>query len=64
MATNLVFHAHMKHIKLDYHFVRERVEMGTHKVQFIPFVNQPANVLTKRFSKPRFAFLRSKLIAP
>jgi hypothetical protein len=28
MTIDLVFHAHSKHIELDYHFVRERVVIG------------------------------------
>lgn len=45
MAANLVFHACTKHIELDYHFVR--VKLGTHKVFFIPSLNQPTDILTK-----------------
>lgn len=62
MAANPVFHNQTKHIELDYHFVCERVKIGTHKVHFIPSVDQPMDVLTKGLSSPRFAFLRSKLV--
>ncbi|KAJ9559058.1 hypothetical protein OSB04_013672 [Centaurea solstitialis] len=34
MALNLVVHARKKHIELDYHFVREKVARGSHKVCF------------------------------
>lgn len=62
-AANSVFHARTKHIELDFHFVRERVKLDTQKVQFIPSIDQPADVLTKGLSKPRFTLLRSKLVA-
>ncbi|CAL9003048.1 unnamed protein product [Prunus brigantina] len=32
MASNPVFHARTKHIELDYHFVREKVALGSHRV--------------------------------
>lgn len=51
-------------MEFDYHFVRERVKLGTDKVQFIPFVDQPMDVLTKGLSKHCFAFLCFKLVAP
>lgn len=47
MAVNLVFHARTKHIELDYHFIHERVKLGTHNVFFIPSLDQPADILTK-----------------
>ncbi|KAL4585053.1 hypothetical protein LXL04_009666 [Taraxacum kok-saghyz] len=35
LTTNLVFHARMKHIEVNCHFVREKVEMGALDVRFI-----------------------------
>lgn len=64
MATNPILHAQTKHIKLDYHFVREQVKLGTHNVQFIPLVDQRADFLTKGLYKPHFHVLCSKLVTP
>lgn len=64
MASNPVFHARTKHIELDYHFVRERVALGSHQVHFIPSVDQPADVLTKALHRPRHHPLCGKLVRP
>lgn len=47
MFINLVFHSRTKHIELDYHFVREKVVIGTLVTRYIPSTEQLANVLTK-----------------
>ncbi|BBN70351.1 transposable element gene, partial [Prunus dulcis] len=62
LAANPFFHARTKHIDIDYHFVRERVASGSHKVQFIPSHLQLADVFTKGLPTDRFARLVSKLV--
>ncbi|XP_068319739.1 uncharacterized mitochondrial protein AtMg00810-like [Pyrus communis] len=63
MAANPVFHARTKHIALDYHFVRERVASGTHRVQFLPSTLQLADVFTKGLSTARFRSLCSNFVS-
>ncbi|KAI5318259.1 hypothetical protein L3X38_037967 [Prunus dulcis] len=62
MASNSVFHARTKHIELDYHFVRELVLSGSHHVQFVPSIDQIADLFTKGLLKQRFHLLCSKLV--
>ncbi|CAM8918414.1 unnamed protein product [Rhodiola kirilowii] len=64
MASNPVFHARTKHIELDYHFVREKVALGSHLVRFVPSVDQPADLLTKALHHHRHQVLCSKLVQP
>ncbi|CAL8171708.1 unnamed protein product [Prunus armeniaca] len=64
LAANPVFHARTRHIKLDYHFVREKVALGSHRVCFIPSIDQLADLLTKALHKPRHQLLRSNLVLP
>lgn len=64
MANNPVFHARTRHIELDYHYIRERVALGSHRVSFVPSLDQPADLLTKGLLKPRHVLLRSNLVCP
>lgn len=64
MANNPVFHARTRHIELDYHYIRERVALGSHRVSFVPSLDQPADLLTKGLFKARHVLLRSNLVCP
>lgn len=60
-CANPVFHSRMKHLAIDYHFVRQRVQQGLLRVRHVPSVDQFADALTKPLSSARFLLLRSKL---
>lgn len=61
LCYNLVFHSRMKHIALDYHFVRQLVQMGKLRVSHISTRDQIVDVLTKPLSRATFIPLRDKL---
>jgi hypothetical protein len=62
LASNPVYHARTKHIKVDYHFVREKVLNRDIALKFISTHDQIADVFTKGLSFARFLFLKSKLL--
>jgi len=62
IVANLVFHARTKHVKVDYHFVRERVLQRDLQVKYIATGDQLADVFTKSLSTSRFLFLQSKIM--
>jgi hypothetical protein len=40
LAFNPVFHGRMKHVEVDYHFIRERVARGILEVDCVPTGDQ------------------------
>jgi len=54
LASNPVFHSRMKHLQIDYHFVRERVIKGDLLVQHVSSTDQFADILIKGLSTPLF----------
>lgn len=61
LASNVVFYSRTKHIKIDVHFVREKVVAKKLGVQYVPTQYQVADILTKPLTISRFELLRAKL---
>jgi histone deacetylase 1/2 len=61
LSTNPVFHARTKHIKVDYHFVRERVTQKLLQIKFISSKDQLADAFTKPLPLPLFERCRHNL---
>lgn len=60
ISQNPVQHDRTKHVEIDRHFIKEKVDTG---LICMPFVSsqQVADILTKGLFRPNFEFLVSKL---
>jgi hypothetical protein len=61
LAKDNKFHSRTKHIDLRYHFIREAVEEGKVKMNYIPSSDNPADIFTKPLAKVKFAKFVSML---
>jgi len=55
LARNPEFHAHIKHINIQYHFVHKAVNCHLVDFEFIPIIKQAADELTKALSAVKFS---------
>jgi len=61
LYANPVFHSRMKHIAIDFHFVRDHVNKGLLRVSHVSTTDQLVDALTKPLSHQRFTLFRSKI---
>lgn len=56
-----MFHERTKHIEIDYHFIREKIQEGLIQAEHISSGEQLADVLTKGLGIQQHEYLISKL---
>ena len=61
LVRNPVFHKRTKHIDVHFHFIREKVNEGKIRVEYVPSENQRADMFTKALPRDRFNDLCFKL---
>jgi hypothetical protein len=61
IAANPVFHERTKHIDIDCHFIREKIQLGLIKTLHVSSQNQLANIFTKALGNSLFHKLLSKM---
>ena len=61
LLENHVFHDKSKHIEIKFHYIRDMVQRGAMKLQYIATDEQIADVLTKPLAIVKFDYFREKL---
>jgi hypothetical protein len=61
MTKNLVFHARMKHIEIQLHFIRDQVIREKIHLHFVPTEEQPTDLLTKHLTSFKVMSLKTQL---
>ena len=56
-----MFHDKLKNIEIKYHYIRDMVQKGVVKLQYVATDKHTADVLTKPLAKLKFEYFREKL---
>ena len=61
LSDNSVFHDKSKHIEIKYHYIRDMVQRGVVRLQYVVMDKQIADVLTKPLARVKFEYFRGNL---
>ena len=61
MSENPVFHYKSKYIEIKYHYIRDMVQRGAVKLQYVVTDEQIVDVLTNPLARVKFEYFREKL---
>ena len=58
---NPIFHEKSKHIEIPYHYVRDKIDRNTVKLEYICTTDQTTDILTKPLSRVKIDHFRKRL---
>ena len=60
LSENPVFHDKSKHIEIKYHYIRDMVQRGAVKLQYVATEEQIADVLMNPLARMKFEYFRER----
>ena len=61
VSSNLVFYERTKHIKVNCHFIKEKIASECMTTSFVNYNDQLADIFTKSLRSPRIKYICDKL---
>ena len=61
LSKNPMFHDKSKHIEIKYHYIKDMVQRGAMKLQYVATNEQIDDVLIKPLARVKFEYFREKL---
>ena len=61
LSKKLMFHDNSKNIKIKHHYIRDMVQRGAVKLQYVAIDEHIADVLMKQLARVKFEYFREKL---
>ena len=61
LSENPVLHDGSKHIEMRYQYLRDMVQKGAIRLQYVPTEEQIADIFTKPLTAVKFVYFRDKL---
>ena len=61
MSENIVFHDKSKNMDIKFHYIRDMVQRGVVKIQYMTTEKQISDVLNKPLARVKFKYFRERL---